>query len=293
MKKISIFILSLTVVLGLSNCEEEAFTLGEGPREADAAFTFEPSADNANIINFTASNPNLNAKWDFGNGTKGEGTNATASYPNKGTYTVTLTVLNSGGSASSSQEITIAEDDLSLLSSPLFTLLTGGIDGPGSKTWVMDSTEAGHFGVGPNPSSSQGDIPEYFSADPLIKRGVGMYDDRYVFTLSGFKFDQITNGNVYVNLNDDGSPGAEADFSGGYENQGDFTAFFEDQLGEQWTIKENEEDTTLTVSGKSFIGFYCGTRTFKILKLTENELSLRVTDAYNPLAWYFRLVPVE
>lgn len=293
MNKISIFILSLTVVLGLSNCEEETFILGEGPREADAAFIFEPSADNANIINFTASNPNLNAKWDFGNGTKDEGTNATASYPNKGTYIVTLTVLNSGGSASSSQEITITEDDLSLLSSPLFKLLTGGIDGPGSKTWVMDSTEAGHFGVGPNPSSSQGDVPEYFSADPLIKAGVGMYDDRYVFKLSGFKFDQITNGSVYVNINDDGSPGAEADFSDGYPNQGDFTAYFDNQLGEQWSIKENEVDTTLSVSGKSFIGFYCGSHTFKILKLTEDEISLRVVDAYNPLAWYFKLVPAE
>ena len=293
MKKISLLGLSLVVVFGLSNCEEETFTLGDGPREVDAAFTFEPSSENANIINFTANNPELNAKWDFGNGTKGDGPNATAIYPNKGTYTVSLTVLNSGGSASSTQEITIAEDDLSLLNSPLFTMLTGGIDGPGFKTWVMDSTKKGHFGVGPNPSSGQGDVPEYFSADPLIKKGVGMYDDKFVFKLGGFKFDQITNGNVYVNLNDDGSPGAEADFSGGYENQGDFTASFEDQIGEQWTIKENEEDTTLTVSGNSFIGFYCGTRTYKILKLTENELSLRVVDAYNPLAWYFRFVPSE
>lgn len=293
MKKISLLALLFVLISGTSGCKEEVFTLGEGPREADAAFTFESSSQNDNIINFTAINSGLIAKWDFGNGLKGEGTTTSASYPNKGTYLVTLTVFNAGGSASSSQEITITEDDLSLLSSPLFTLLTGGVDGPGSKTWVMDSTKAGHFGVGPNPSSGQGDVPEYFSADPLIKRGVGMYDDQYVFTLNGFKFDQITNGSVYVNLNDDGTPGAEADFSGGYENQGDFTATFGNQLGELWTIKENEEDTTLTVSGKSFIGFYCGTQTFKILKLSENELSLRAADAYNPLAWYFRLVPAK
>ena len=293
MKKITLLSLSIIFLLGISSCkDEEEITLGSAPTEADAAFTYTPTAENANIIDFTALNSNLTAKWDFGNGLKGEGINVQGSYPNKGTYTVTLTVFNSGGSASSSQDITIDEDDLSLLSNPLFDLLTGGIDGPGSKVWVFDSTRAGHFGVGPNPSTENGDIPEHWSADPLIKANTGMYDDKYEFSLNGFQFDQITNGHVYVNLNDDGSSGAEVDFSDGYENAGDYTAYFDNQTA-TWSFTE-DEDTTLTVTGSSFIGFYCGVRSYKVVKLEENEMILRAADAYDPtLAWYFRLVPED
>jgi hypothetical protein len=51
-------------------------------------------------------------------------------------------------------------------------------------------------------------------------------------------------------------------------------------------------DTTLTVSGKSFIGYYTGVNTYKVIRMSENEIFLRYVDAGNPaLAWYVRLVP--
>jgi len=269
----------------LSSCEkDEPPTLGTGPSEADVAFTSAPTTENANIIEFTAPNASLVAKWDFGNGTSGEGTVARGTYPLKGTYTVTLTVFNSGGSRSASKEVTIAEDDATLLSNPLYTLLTGGTSGKGYKTWVIDSTRAAHMGVGPNPSSALGDVPEYWAAAAMDKSGTGLYTDQYKFTLEAFNFDHITNGTVYIDNEQ------SANFPDSYENKGDFDAPYADQTG-KWSFVEGT-DTVLKIDGNGFLGFFTGVREYKVIRISENELTLRYLDASNPdLSWYIRLVP--
>lgn len=277
--------LGLGLSLIFSSCKKDEPSLGEPPSSSDAAFTYSPSADNPNIIEFKANNTSLTAQWDFGNGTTGEGSEVSATYPNAGTYTVKLTVFNSGGSASSSQDITIAQDDPSLLNNPLYTLLTGGPDGPGSKTWVIDSTRAGHFGVGPNPSQA-GNFPEWYAATALEKTTSGMYDDKYVFSLSGFGFDMITNGSVYINAAHTGDwPNAVA------TNVNDYKSPFPDQMGETWNLVEGN-DTTISVSGDAFLAYYTGVQTYQIINIEENELFLRFEDTQDPgLAWYIRLIP--
>ncbi|MFT5348687.1 MAG: PKD repeat protein [Bacteroidia bacterium] len=285
MKKTTLLFLSLALILGISSCkEDETPKLGEAPTEADAAFTYAPTAANANIIDFTATNAGFTYSWDFDNGTNAATKEATAEYPNKGTYTVTLTVLNSGGSASSSQDIIIADDDASLLNNPLYTLLTGGTAGGGSKTWVIDSTRQAHLGVGP----VGGTWPEWWDASPGDKANSGLYSDKYTFTLQGFKFDQITNGSVFVKT------GSQGQFPGSYENSDDWSAPFADQLGETWTIIEGDEDTTISISGEAFLGMYTGVREYKIVTLSENELTIRYVDVADATtAWYLRLVPVD
>ncbi len=285
MKLNYLFTMAAAGMMFLSSCEkDEPPTLGTGPSEADVAFTFAPTAEKANIIEFTAPNASLVAKWDFGNGTSGEGTVARGTYPLKGTYTVTLTVFNSGGSRSASKEVTIAEDDATLLSNPLYTLLTGGTSGKGYKTWVIDSTRAAHMGVGPNPSSALGDVPEYWAAAAMDKSGTALYTDQYKFTLEAFSFDHITNGAVYIDNEQ------SANFPDSYENKGDFDAPYADQTG-KWSFVEGA-DTVLKIDGNGFLGFFTGTREYKVIRISENELTLRYLDASNPeLAWYIRLVP--
>ena len=272
--------LALLVSVG---CKKEP-SLGDPPTAEDAEFTFMPSATNPNVIDFTANNTTLQANWDFGNGTTGEGTNVSSSYPFAGTYTVTLTVQNSGGSASSSQQIVIAQDDPSLLSSPIYALLTGG----SSKTWAVDSVRPGHMGVGPNPSGAAGDYPEWWAAGSNEKSGSGMYNDLYTFTLNGFGFDHVTGGDIYVQTNHAG----DAPYTDTASSPvGDFTAFIGDQLGETWTLNEGS-DTTITLSGNAMIGFWTGVRTYKIVHIDTNEIFLRYEDSKDAgLAWYIRLVP--
>lgn len=287
MKRVFAILLALPILATVGCKKTPEPTLPDPPTAADAAFTYAASATSENIINFTATNADLTAKWDFGNGTTGEGTVVSATYPNAGTYTVTLTVFNSGGSASSSQDIVIANTDPTLLDDPIYNILTGGIS-VGSKTWVIDSTRAAHFGVGPNPIGAAGNYPEWYAAGPIEKAGAGLYNDQYTFHLEGFKFDMETNGDIYLNTEQ------AANFPDAFQsNVGDYTSPYAARMGENWTITVGD-DTTLTVSGDAFIGYYTGVNTYQIINLNENEISLRYLDAANDgLAWYIRLVPVD
>ena len=285
-KKHLLFITSISVLLAIviSACRKENPQLGSPPKETDAVFTYAPSDTNNNVIIFTATNPDIINMWDFGNGLTGEGAVVSSIYPNAGNYTVNLSVFNSGGSKTSSQEIIIEQTDPGLLDNPIYTMLTGGINGPGFKSWYIDSTTAGHFGVGPDPVSALGYTPEWWSAPEMAKPGCGMYDDRFVFYLNDYRFDMITNGDVYVhNTIADQYPGA-------FENLADFTAPYENQLNESWSVIEGS-DTTLTVSGNSFIGFGTGVNTYKIIELTENSMYLAFGHHTGELMWYLRLKP--
>jgi PKD repeat protein len=255
----------------------------EAPTAEDAQFTYTTSSQSDNIILFTASNAELIAQWDFGDGNTGEGTTVEAQYPLAGSYDVTLTVFNEAGQASSTQTIVIDQDDPTLLDDPIYNLLTGGID-VGSKTWVLDSNNSGHFGVGPNPVGAGGLTPEWWAASCNEKPNTGLYSDQYTFTLQGFGFDMYTNGLVYV---DDQQ---SANFPNSYENLGDYSAPYDNVLGETWKV-EVGDDTTLTVSG-GFMGFYTGVTEYRILRLSENEMFLRYLDVSDAgLSWYIRLVP--
>lgn len=272
----------LSIGLALVACQKYEPSLGPAPTDADAQFTMAPSAANVNIIELSASNPSLQCVWDFGNGSKAQGSNVTATYPYAGTYTIKLTVFAKGGSRSSTQEVTIANDDFTLLNNPYYTLLTGGVSGPGFKVWVVDSAASGHMGVGPDPESALGATPEWWAANAGEKPGCGIYDDQYVFHLAGFKFDMITNGDVYVHNT------IANEFPGSFQNLFDYTAPFADQLNESWLLTE-DTDPTITISGSAFLGFYTGPRVYKILSATDSTLHLQYGHHAGGLKWYLKL----
>ena len=57
-----------------------------------------------------------------------------------------------------------------------------------------------------------------------------MYDDRFTFHLVGFKYDLLTNGDIYVH-NTIGTT-----FPGAFENLYDWTAPFNDMPNETWDL---------------------------------------------------------
>lgn len=288
MKNIGKYIMLLMVpLMSLVACKKDEPELESAPSASDASFSYQTSSESDNILTFRASNSGVRAIWDFGNGTTAQGTNVTAQYPNKGSYTVKLTIFSNGGSANTSQIINIADDDFALLKDTLFTMLTGGIDSVNGKTWVVDSANGGHFGLSPHPSHPDFDgyYPKWYSATSNEKVGAGMYDDRYVFKLNAYKFDMLTNGEVFI---DDAQGG---NFPGAVDLSPDKRAPFPDQIGDTWTITKGS-DTTLSLSGSSFLGHYTGTNTYRIVKLTENELYVGFEDdSDGDLMWYVRLIP--
>jgi hypothetical protein len=194
---------------------------------------------------------------------------------------VSLTIFAKGGSVSSSQDIVIAQDDLSVLNNPIYGQLTGGTSGPGFKTWYIDSLVSGHMGVGPDPESALGAVPEWWSAGAEEKPLTGLYSDRYTFHLNGFGFDMIPNGSVYVHNTLAGS------FPGSYQNLGDFTAPYADQIGESWTL--NESDNSITVSNNAHIGFFTGVREYRILDISDTTMSIQYGHHEGGFLWYAKL----
>ena len=280
MKKTLFLMVSISMLI--IGCKKDNPQLGNPPTLAEASFTYSVSSTSANVLNLTATSQNYQCLWDFGNGVKAQGATAVASYPYAGTYTIKLTVFNKGGSRSTTQDVVIAQTDLSLLNNPIFTKLTGGATGPGFKTWVIDSAQTGHMGVGPDPESALGTVPEWWAAGPLDKPGVGLYNDKYIFTLNGFKFDMITNGDVYVHNS------LSASFPGSFQNLGDFTAPYGDQLDKTWLLTEGASPT-ITVSNGSFLGFYTGVLTYRILDLTDSTMHLQYGHHAGGLKWYLKL----
>jgi PKD repeat protein len=280
----------LAIALLILSCKEEDPTLGVAPTVDDAVFTFSPTAENDNIINFSNNSGAFLKTWDFGNGTKAKGSNVTATFPVKGSYDVTLTVYNAGGSATYTTTIEIAETDPTLLDIPVYNMLTGGAAETEGKTWIIDYMRAGHFGVGPNPSSGQGDTPEWYAAGVNEKDGGGLYNDTYTFKLADFEFIMETEGDVYLN------GGQQSVFPGAYESPvGDYTAPYNSPGNLTWSVSEDDDGNQfITISPGGFIGYYTGVSTYKIVSLEENEIFLRYEDSANAgLAWYLRLIPED
>ena len=136
--------------------------------------------------------------------------------------------------------------------------------------------------MGPDPESALGATPEWWAAGAGEKPGCGIYDDQYVFHLAGFKFDMITNGDVYVHNT------IANEFPGSFENLFDYTAPLADQLNESWLLTE-DTDPTITISGSAFLGFYTGPRVYKIISATDSTLHLQYGHHAGGLKWYLKL----
>ncbi len=286
MKAIQFNLSAILITLIVISCNDERPSLGTAPTLEDATFTYNYNDSNQNIVEFQAGEANYQYVWNFGNGRTSSQKIASSLYPNKGDYEVSLTVFGPGGSANTKQIINIQNDDLSLLSDSIYFYLTGGSE----KTWMIDSTRDGHFGVGPNPvDPSLGYTPHWWAAGPNDKSGCNLYDDRFTFRFNGFEFDQVTNGFTYAHGD------FHETFPSSQQVKNDYTVPFANQLGESWTI-DKESDTTISISGDAFIGFYTGKgkNTYKVLKISNDELYIRhLHEGNEDLSWYQWLVPVK
>jgi len=175
------------------------------------------------------------------------------------------------------------------LDDPNLNMLTGGADNTDGKTWVIDSTQLGHLGVGPGPNAGEPETfsPTWYAAVPNEKTGKGLYDDEYTFKLDGFSYEQQTNGDVYVNA------GYPNEFDGAVQEDGgnDYIAPFEGGSNFNFVLKEEDDKKILEINGGGHIGYYSGSRTYEIMALSENELYIRSLDDDGSDAWYQRLIP--
>jgi hypothetical protein len=276
MKKILFAIVALSA-LAIS-CQEDDPGLGSKPTEGDAEFTFAPSVENDNIINFTSDTKAFIKLWDFGNGSTAKGDEVTGIFPLAGTYTVKLTAYTDGGSITVSQEVVIADDDPTLLDIPSYNFLTGGASDADGKTWVVDAEVSAHLGVGPG----DGTAPIWYAAAPFEKNGRNLYDDEMTFNLNGFAFTHTVNDYFYANGQYGSLPGAVQEPEGG-----DFFVPYTPPASSKWSLADNGDGTyTLTLTANEFMGYYHGATSYLITYLTADEMHVRAVDPSNGLAWY-------
>ena len=284
---------ALIVVFAMTSCnpqESDDHALGVKPQVSQLAFSANPTAEKANVIELkNESSIKGVVTWDLGNGNRAKGESAKAEYPFKGDYTVAMTLYTTGGSTTITKVISIAQDDMSLLDTPMYNALTGGAANLAGKTWVFDQYHTGHFGVGPaKGTDGYNGTPQWWSCPANGKLESSLYTNEFTFIQVGVKMVWKNNGHVYTNAAGKDALGGTATVPGA----GDFDVTYIPK--ESYTYTLDEANKTLTLSDGAFFGHYAGTSTYTIISLTENELYLEAASGVESgNGWWYRFVPKE
>jgi hypothetical protein len=203
-----ISILFVGIITLMLSCKPEYDELSSAaaPDASQLSFTVTPVSGNQYKVKFAnTSAVNGIISWNFGNGAKGVGPEATTDYNLKGTYTITMTLYTKGGSASVTKTYTQPIDNMALLLSDEVKLLIGAANDPAGKTWVIDNDAVGHFGLGPNAlmdkdvkwTSIESNLAsfEWYKAAVNEKVGWECYDDELTFIFNNNTFNVIFKNN--------------------------------------------------------------------------------------------------
>lgn len=300
-KKYIVVLLSI----GLFACQEDNQQFGEVVAPTNLSVSAEivgedadnPNGDGSGVVVFNANADNAISYSFIYNSNKKNAPSGSASYIfsdlGLNTYTVTAVATGTGGVSTS---ITIDVDVLATYEPP--PELLDKLIGDGNRQWRVKFEDPGHFGLGP-PSGS---VPtEWYGAGPNEKAGVGMYDDRYIFSEDG-TFTFITN----ANNDEDGTDTSGTVFgrdglvdqlggSGGTANGADIENLPYDDFQTTWALIAPGGTETISLSGNAFIGYYTGgSHNYRIFDRSEpNELVLSTTDGNGEFEWWFIITSEE
>lgn len=294
MKNIKYLFKTLFIALALLtvSCEEEDYDFGDLIYPSDVKITAQivgkdaanPYGDGSGTVKFTATANNAITYKFVHSGSESLAPDGlkTYNFGKTGThkYTVTVVAIGTGGMTSStSMEVEVFAKYVP--PADLVQMLHAG----GTRTWRIKAEVAGHFGVGPADS----DVPIWWAAGPNDKAGKGAYDDRFIFNANG-DFTHKTNNTAFGKKGpmdtDLGVPpaGTTVNSDGEYENYplADYT--------EKWSLSAPGGVETLTFSKKGYHGFYVGgDHSYKIIKRTANEMSLRTIGA-DGISWFVIMI---
>lgn len=265
---------------------DDAIDIGAAPTADQLDFTITQGSTAFKFVMTNTSSIAGIPTWDLGNGSKSTASAPTATYSLPGTYTVTLTLVTKGGTASISKTVTQTETDYTIFTDEKFIYLSGGAEDLDGKTWVLDSLSTGHLGVG----AAGGNGLEWWAAAPLAKQAVGvLYDDEINFNITGFAAVLTNHGSSYVKdyrKND-------SSYANPREKDTDYIVDYNPSPG-TWFIEEKDGANYLTLNGPTpmFPCFDVGAVDgyYKILSLSENLLELVATGS-DGNAWHYQLIP--
>jgi hypothetical protein len=311
MRKIFKYTFVVLVVFGLHySCTEKTYTMGDltAPSglaintEIVGATTASPSGDGSGNVKITLTAKDALAyKVDYDAGTPLDlvylPTGAiTKKYTTLGTntYLITAVAYGKGGTSTTITKSVTVRSDFTVAPA-IVTSLTGG----SSKTWVVDKSVAGHFGVGPWSDTSV--TPEWWSA--AVNEKVGCCNCFYTATFTFTKV--VADGTYSLKVTSpDGAftktgslttlPGIPGSGDEGCYSYGGGTAAFTfapSTTGVSASAPSTK--TAILLSGNTtYIGYGALQKEYEIMVINDNYMYLRVQGTETGNAWYLKMKPL-
>lgn len=305
MKNFKSLLAILFVLLVFIGCEKKDYSMGDLNAPSDIVINTEivgqnatnPDGDGSGDVKISLSGKDvLSYKIDY------DANNAldlvylptakvTRKYTTLGTNTYTLTVVAYGkGGTSTSVTKTITVKSSFTPPASVVENLTG----TGTKSWVVDKSVPGHFGVGPWTGSAG---PDWWSA--AINEKVACCNCFYTAT---FKFTKVATSNSYTLqvTSPDGAftktgalttlPGIPGSGDEGCYGYGGGTGNFSFVPAGSGIAASNSTQTSILLGGNTtYIGYGSLQKEYEILQITPTYMYLRVQGTETGNAWYLKL----
>lgn len=301
------FVLLLTV----SSCTEETYSLGDLTAPTNIVITADPvgkdathpNGNGSGDVKITVAATNaLGFKIDYDasdavSWVAMSGSSVTKKFDaHLGVTTYRLTVVVSGAGGTSSvvtKDVTVRYDYTP--DPAIVTNLTNNA----SKSWIVDKSVAGHFGVGPWDSTSV--TPAWWSAS--VNEKVACCNCFYTST---FTFAKVIASGTYsltiatpdgaftkTGANAGGLPGIPASGDEGcYAYPGGTSAFTFGGSTSGVAASAPSTQTNINLAGvNTFIGYGATQKSYEIMSITSSTMYLRVQGTETGNAWYIKMIP--
>lgn len=298
----------LAFVLLFGSCTEQDFTLGDLTAPSNIVIDTEiigqdannPNGDGSGDVKITvSSNDAIAYKIDFGTSETLSLENMTTTTVTKKftktgvfTYRITVVAFGAGGTSSvATKDITVRSDFN--VSPQVVTYLTADA----SKTWIVDKSVAGHFGVGPwtgafSPIWWQAGVNEKVNCCNCF------YTTQFTFTKNAasntFSLQVASPDGAFTKtgslasipgIPSSGDEGCYA-YGGGTES---FT-FVPSTTGNPNSLTQ----TAILLSGNTvYIGYGSLQKEYEIVEISESVMKLRIQGTETGNAWYLTLIPAD
>jgi hypothetical protein len=307
MKSIFKYLLGVLVVFLISySCTEKNYTMGDltAPSglvinaEIVGATTASPMGDGSGDVKITVTAKDaLSYKVDYDANTPLDMVylptgSITKKYTSLGvnTYKITAIAYGKGGSSTTiTKDVTVRSDFT--VAPNIASSLTGGT----SKTWVVDKSVAGHFGVGPWSNSSA--TPEWWAAG--VNEKVGCCNCFYTAT---FTFSKNADGTYSLKVTSPdgaftktgslttlpGIPGSGDEACYSYGGGTSAFSFIPSSTGVAASTPSTK--TAILLAGNTtFIGYGALQKEYEIMVITPTYMYLRAQGTETGNAWYIKL----
>ena len=308
-----IFGVFFLLLFAITSCTENTYSLGDLTAPSNIVINAvlvgkdatHPNGDGSGKVNFSITGDNiLGSKIDFNDKDAVEWvflpTNSVSktydAVTGVNTYRVTVIASGAGGASTNlTKDITVRYDY-----TPDAAIVTN-ITNNASKTWIVDKSVAGHFGVGPWTGSV---TPEWWAAaiNEKVTAAPCLYTSTFTFTKV------VASGTYSLTVaTPDGAftkPGAWAGGLPGISNlptsgddgcfayPGGTSAFLFAGATTKIPAATPSTQTTIKLSGiNTFIGYGSTQKEYEIMVSTPTSMYLRVQGTETGNAWYIKMIP--